>query len=113
MIWSGTGFASTWLSVPEHAQGHCWSCCADQDGLRQKPTAVRLSAFRAAGESAFKLLIGDGSGLFASIIKSWNAPLPWPAMTEGAARLLRALAMLLCKALTGAAGLGARRRSRG
>jgi len=87
--------------VTDNAQGGIgWSAALTQDVLPPEADGrLRLSPFAAAVEIRLKLLlIGTRQGFFGhSIIKSGTAAaFPWPAMTEGAARLTPAqLAMFV------------------
>jgi transposase len=66
-----------------------------QDVLRQKPAGGAVFAFRGRKGDRLKLLYWDGQGFCLYYKVMERGRFPWPAMTEGAARLTSAqLAML-------------------
>ena len=96
MIGPGTGVrVYVACGVTDMRKGIAGLAALTQDVLRQKPTGGAVFAFRGRRGDRLKLLYWDGQGfcLYYKVLE--RGRFPWPAMTEGAARLTSAqLAML-------------------
>ena len=96
MIGPGTGVrVYVACGVTDMRKGIAGLAALTQDVLRQKPAGGAVFAFRGRRGDRLKLLYWDGQGfcLYYKVLQ--RGRFPWPAMTEGAARLTSAqLAML-------------------
>ncbi|MFG6581449.1 IS66 family insertion sequence element accessory protein TnpB [Sulfitobacter sp. 1A13191] len=111
MIGPGTGVrVYVACGVTDMRKGIAGLAALTQDVLRQKPTGGAVFAFRGRRGDRLKLLYWDGQGfcLYYKVLE--RGRFPWPAMTEGAARLTSAQLAMLWEGIDCAGPIGAHRR---